>query len=196
MKVVGLTGGIGSGKSTVANIFKDLGVPVYIADKEAKKIMNTPTVVKKINRLLGESSYIEGVLNRSYIASKVFNDKNLLDQLNTIVHPEVKKHFKKWLKEQKGTYVIKEAAILFENGGYKDCDKTILVTAPETLRISRVMQRDKISENEVKERIKNQWPDVEKTKLADVVVENSNGIEELTLHIESIHSKLLKMFSK
>lgn len=196
MKIVGLTGGIGSGKSTVAKIFQHLGVPVYIADEEAKKLMHAPAVVQKINSLLGESSYVEGVLNRPYIASKVFRDQNLLNRLNAIVHPEVKKHFKEWLKKQEGTYVIKEAAILFENGSYKDCDKTILVTASEPERISRVMQRDRVSENEVKERIKNQWPDAKKVKLADLVIENSNGIDELTKKTESIHAELLKTFSK
>lgn len=195
MKIVGLTGGIGSGKSTVAKMFKDLGVAVYIADKEAKELMHTPKVTQQINNLLGESSYVDGVLNRPYIASRVFKDKDLLEKLNAIVHPVVKKHFKEWLKEQEGVYVIKEAAILFENGGYKDCDKTILVTAPESLRINRVMQRDTVLEEDVRSRIKNQWPDSKKAKLADEIIKNSKGIEELSLQVEEIHSKLLKMFS-
>ncbi|MEX2349586.1 MAG: dephospho-CoA kinase [Flavobacteriaceae bacterium] len=196
MKVVGLTGGIGSGKSTVAKMFKDLGVPVYIADKEAKELMHTPKVIQKINTLLGESSYVNGVLNRPYIASKVFSDKNLLEKLNAIVHPEVKKHFKEWMKKQKGVYAIKEAAILFENGGYKECDATILVTAQESMRVRRVMQRDQISDEDVEARMKNQWTDAEKVKLADLIIENSEGMEELRLRVEVIHSKLLKMFSK
>ncbi len=195
MKFVGLTGGIGSGKSTVAKMFQNLGVPVYIADKEAKELMHTPAVIQKVSKLLGDSSYVEGILNRPYIASRVFEDKELLGKLNAIVHPVVKKHFKEWMKEQEGVYVIKEAAILFENGGYKDCDKTILVTAPESLRINRVMQRDAVLEEEVKSRIKNQWPDSKKVKLADEIIKNSKGIEELKLQVGEIHSKLLKMFS-
>ena len=116
MKIVGLTGGIGSGKTTVASMFNDLGVPVFIADVEAKKLMATSKVIKRqLNELFGQQAYLENDLNKPYIANAIFNDKTLLEKMNTIIHPKVASHFKKWIKKQSGPYVINEAAILFEN---------------------------------------------------------------------------------
>jgi dephospho-CoA kinase len=173
MKVVGLTGGIGSGKTTVAKMFEDLGVPVYIADIEAKNLSNRSKIIKrKIIELLGEKAYRENELNRLFVANKIFNDANLLEAVNKIIHPKVAAHFKKWLAKQNSTYCIKEAAILFENGGYKKCDLTILVTAPIEVRIDRVIKRDKTSRESILERISNQWSDEEKKKLADIIIEN------------------------
>jgi len=173
MKVVGLTGGIGSGKTTVAKMFEDLGVPVYIADIEAKNLSNRSKIIKrKIIELLGEEAYRENELNRSFVANKIFNDANLLEAVNKIIHPKVAAHFKKWFAKQNSTYCIKEAAILFENGGYKKCDLTILVTAPIEVRIDRVIKRDKTSRESILERISNQWSDEEKKKLADIIIEN------------------------
>ncbi|WP_298541018.1 dephospho-CoA kinase [uncultured Aquimarina sp.] len=190
MKVIGLTGGIGSGKSTVAEMFAKLGVPIYIADDEAKKLMNEDISVKKqIVALLGVNSYTEQGLNRSFIADKVFNNKELLEKLNAIVHPKVATHFTKWKNEQKFEYVIKEAAILFENGGYKRCDHTILVTAPKETRIKRVLKRDNTTRSQVLARLKNQWEDSEKIPLADFVIINTN-LEETWLQIKKIHNKL------
>ncbi|WP_010182886.1 dephospho-CoA kinase [Aquimarina agarilytica] len=171
--VVGLTGGIGSGKTYVAEIFKSLGVPVYIADIEAKKLMHTNAEVKKaISLLFGKEAYKEGLLNRKFISNQVFKHKSLLEQLNAIVHPAVAKHFDEWYSSQNFDFVIKESAILFETGGDKKCDKTVLVMAPEEIRIERVMNRDQITENEVRARIKNQWDDEKKKKLADYIIDN------------------------
>lgn len=173
MIIVGLTGGIGSGKTTVAHYFSELGIPIYLADTEAKKLMTADERLKAdIVALLGSAAYQDGVLNRGFIAGKVFKSKQLLDSLNKIVHPAVANHFKLWVQNQNAPYVIKEAAILFENGGYLNCDFTILVTAPRGERIKRVMKRDHTSENEVISRMNAQWTDARKTALADVKIEN------------------------
>jgi dephospho-CoA kinase len=191
MKIIGLTGGIGSGKTTVAQMFKDLGVPVYIADIEARKLTNSSKVIKrKLMKLLGSSCYQDGVLDRKYVASKVFNDSELLDKLNKIIHPEVAAHFKRWQNKQQGTFCIKEAAILFENDGYKQCDLTILVVSPEQERIRRVIARDQISEKEVLARIKNQWSDEKKRKFADIIIENID-LNSTKNQVLDIHSMLV-----
>lgn len=172
-KVVGLTGGIGSGKSTVAKMFEKLGVPVYIADDEAKKLMNKDMGIrKKIIRLLGEDAYANKELNRPYIADIVFNETSKLEKLNTIVHPAVAQHFDSWKSLQDSIYVIKEAAILFENEGHKQCDYTILVSAPSEIRINRVLKRDDSTQAQVRSRMNNQWEDTKKIPLADFVIYN------------------------
>ena len=192
MKIVGLTGGIGSGKTTVASMFKDLGVPVYIADVEAKRLTNTSKVIrKKIIALLGEEAYLPSEINKKYVANKIFNDEELLKKVNQIIHPKVAKHFAKWLTKQTGTYCIKEAAILFENGSYKLCDHTILITSPEEERINRVAKRDHLSRNEIESRIKNQWSDHKKSQLADTIIENTQ-LDTTQKKVENIHLFLLK----
>ncbi len=174
-KIIGLTGGIGSGKTTVARMFARLGVPVYIADIEAKKLADAlPEIRNEIIKLLGQAAYGEAGMNRSYVADRIFKDSHLLNRVNNIIHPRVAAHFKNWAANQEAPYVIKEAAILFENGGYKNCDFTILVTAPENIRIERVMARDKISEQAVKQRMAHQWSDEKKKQLADFIIENSD----------------------
>ncbi len=190
MKVVGLTGGIGSGKSTVAAYFKEIGVPVYIADTEAKKLMHTPLLKKKIIALLGKDSFFNQKLNTSYISSKVFENKQLLEQLNDIVHPSVAKHFKLWVKNQKGSYVIKEAAILFENGSYTNCDATILVIAPKKVRIKRVVQRDLSTTKQVLSKISNQWTDQKKIKMATFVIKNNSDLESLKQQVIELNTIL------
>jgi len=173
LKIVGLTGGIGSGKTTIAKFFMEFGVGVYIADSEAKNLMHTDiSIIDAIKSLFGEAAYKKEKLNRSFIAEKVFNNKILLDKLNAIVHPKVETHFKNWVQKQTGNYCIKEAAILFETGGNKKCDYVILVTAPKKLRISRVTERDNTPAKAVESRIDNQWNDKKKKKLADFVIEN------------------------
>ena len=173
MKIIGLTGGIGSGKTTVAKMFKALKVPVYIADVEAKKILaNSKIVRRRVIKLLGPNSFNEDRPDRKYIASKVFNDAALLSELNNIIHPKVSSHFKRWCKKQSAAYCIKEAAILFENTSYKNCDATILITAPQEFRIQRVMQRDTTSKEQVLARMKHQWGDEEKLQLATYHIEN------------------------
>ncbi|MCG2420206.1 dephospho-CoA kinase [Aequorivita sp. F47161] len=191
MKIIGLTGGIGSGKTTVASMFSELGVPVYIADVEAKKLTNSSKVIRsELVKLLGEAAYTETGLNRTFVADKIFNNTDLLKAVNKIIHPRVATHFKKWASSQNSAYVIKEAAILFENGGYKDCDKTILVTAPKAERIKRVLARDNASKAEIEQRMNNQWSDEEKQKLADIIIENIN-LETTRNRVSEIHKNLL-----
>lgn len=197
MKVVGLTGGIGSGKSTIAEMFKELGVSIYIADEEAKKLMQQDASLKqKIQQLLGEEVYKDGILNKKFIASKVFNNSELLQQLNALVHPAVGLHFEQWKNSQSGVYVIKEAAILFENGGYKQCDWTILVIASVETRIQRVLKRDATTKEEILARMQNQWTDERKSKLADLVIDNNQNIEKIRILVLKIHNQLLKEFHK
>lgn len=192
MLIVGLTGGIGSGKSTVAGYFEKLGIPVYIADDRAKALMVTNAELKAgIIDLLGETAYMpDGRLNRAYIAGQVFNKASLLDSLNALVHPAVGKDFKRWTNQQQSPYVIKEAAILFENGNYKSADKNILVTAPEEVRIQRVMDRDGVPRARVLARMKHQWPDNEKIPLADYVIENID-LQQTQLQVNSLHEQLI-----
>lgn len=190
MKIVGLTGGIGSGKSTVAGFFKSLGVPVYVADDEAKKLMQSQVISEKIKGLFGDLAYAEGLLNREYIAKLVFNDDSLLTQLNKIVHPAVRQHFKEWVEKQDTSYIIQEVAILFENGLEKNCDLTILVTAPLEERIRRVLQRDKTTVEDILSRMKKQWPDRKKLELADFVIHNVD-LSNTEKEVRKIHVKIL-----
>lgn len=192
MKIVGLTGGIGSGKTTVAKYFSELGAPVYIADTEAKKLTNTSRVIRnELIRLLGEQAYEGKNINRAFVAKKIFGDAELLAKVNAVIHPRVSAHFNKWILKQQGSYCIKEAAILFENGGYKNCDLTILVVAPLKDRISRVMLRDKCSKAEVKLRMAHQWSDAKKRKLADIVIQNGN-FDSTKKQVNFIHASLIK----
>ncbi|WP_290697340.1 dephospho-CoA kinase [Lacinutrix sp.] len=196
MITVGLTGGIGSGKTTIAKSFEALGIPIYIADDEAKKIMNTSKVLKrKLIALFGESAYLNNELNRPFLAKAIFNDKALLKKMNAIVHPKVGAHFIKWKNKQKAPYVIKEAAILFENGSYKNYNYIITVTAPEKIRIERVLKRDNASVEKVKAIIANQWKDELKIKLSDFVIVNTN-LKTTKMEVLKIHKKLLKQISK
>lgn len=196
MNIIGLTGGIGSGKTTVAKEFVKLGIPVYIADEEAKMLMNSSEGLKKeIIDLLGEESYINGVLNRPYIGQQIFNNKDLLAKMNALVHPAVGKHFSDWVAKQQAPYVIKEAAILFETGGYKACDFMITVVTPVELRINRVMQRDQLSREDVLAKINNQWSDDDKLFLSDFAVENVD-IEKIPLQVCNIHKELMLLLVK
>lgn len=193
MKIIGLTGGIGSGKSTIAKLFEELGVPVYIADDAGKYLLKTSKVVqRKVINLLGEKAYSNGLPDKKYIANKVFNDTNLLQQLNNIIHPKVGQHFKKWQKKQHAPYCIKEAAILFENGGYKQCDATILVTAPREIRVERVTARDQTSAEEVVQRMSHQWSDDDKIHLADYVIENIT-LSKTKISVQKLHHILLNL---
>lgn len=191
MKVVGLTGGIGSGKSTVAKMFLELGVPVYNSDERAKKLMNTSAEIKnKIVAFLGKESYHEEKLNRAYIAKKVFNDTTLLAQLNAIVHPVVREDFLKWTGEQEHCYVIQETALLFENNAQHLYDSIILVTAPKEERISRVVSRDNGTREQVIARMNNQMDDEEKLNLSDFVIENID-IERTRSIVLQVHAAII-----
>lgn len=196
MMIVGLTGGIGSGKSTVAKMFEELGVPVYDSDKEAKKLMMASAEVKsKIQDLLGKNAYIDGSLNRSYIAGRVFKNPELLEKLNGIVHPAVRIHFLEWAKKQKVPYVIQETALIFENGAQDKYDRTILVTAPAKTRIQRVVDRDNVGEQAVVDRMKNQLNDEKKQNLAHYLIENLN-LDRTKQRVNELHLKLLALATK
>lgn len=196
MMIVGLTGGIGSGKTTIAKWFQSQGIPVYIADKEAKALMNRSKVIKrKLVALFGEDAYKEGKLNREYLASKIFNDKTLLAKMNAIVHPKVASHFNRWLKKQDSPYVIKEAAIIFENNLEYQYNYIITVVADKKLRIERVMKRDNASKEKVESIISNQLSDDEKIKKSHFVIKN-NKLEEAKAQALSIHQTLLEKSKK
>lgn len=173
-KIIGLTGGIGSGKTTIGEYFRTLGVPVYIADEEARKISGLPEVTEAIKSLFGQSIFANGKLDRDALAKIVFDDPLKLKQLNGIIHPAVRAHFADWLQRQSGfPLVIKETAILFESGSDADCDYIITVTVPIETRIKRVMLRDKISRAGVLKRIENQWTDADRISKSDFVIENT-----------------------
>jgi len=191
MKIVALTGGIGSGKSTVAKMFKAWDVPVYDSDKEAKQLLNSSKRLKKeIISLLGEEAYDGKRLNKSYVSSKIFENKKLLQQMNKVVHPAVRKHFLKWVEKQEANYVIQETAIVFENGNQHNYDVIILVTAPEDTRLQRVMDRDGVTEEQVLVRMKNQWSDKEKTPLSDFVIHNTD-LKKTAAKVSEINMALL-----
>lgn len=196
MLKIGITGGIGSGKSTVCNIFESLGVPVYYADDRAKWLTeNDPEIVRAIKALFSEDIFRDGHLDRKKVSSIVFSDKNKLQQLNAIIHPAVFKDAERWQKEQSEKnipYSLKEAALLFESGSYKELDKIILVSAPLELRIERVIKRDFTSEEEVMKRIKNQMQEEEKEKMADFIINNVE-LEETKKSVIQLHKKLLEL---
>ena len=189
-KVIGLTGGIGSGKSTVARYFQEWGVPVYFADDAAKLLMNSPAIVDQIQDVFGTAVFKAGELNRQMLAEVVFSDREKLQQLNAIVHPAVRQHFMNWVQENgHHDFVIKEAAILFESGSYKDCDAIITVTAPLQERIARVVERDGAHEDDILKRIKNQWDDDKKIALSNYVIHNSTR-EHALQQTREIYDKL------
>jgi len=187
---IGLTGGIGSGKSLARSIFEKLGVPTYDADFEAKELINREkSVISKIKETFGNNIYLEnGTIDKKQLSSLIFQDKSKLKAINSIVHPAVKSHFESWcLLNSSAPYIIKEAAILFESGAYKEMDKIVTVVAPEELRIKRVMSRDNASEEQIKNRIKNQMSDEEKIIRSNYVVNNDE--ESLLLpQIIKIHN--------
>jgi dephospho-CoA kinase len=175
--IVGITGGIGSGKSTVCRLFEILGAPVFSADTVAKTMLNSDQKLKKgIQSLFGDEIYLpDGNLDRKRLASIIFAHPVSLQQVNELVHPVVRKEFYRWMEKYKQSdYVIHEAAILFESGFYRLMDFTILVSATEEQRISRVMKRDGISEETVRERMRNQWSDDKKAEMADLILKNDN----------------------
>lgn len=192
MITVGLTGGIGAGKSLVASIFEELGYKVFHSDKVAKELMHSdPDVKKAIIALLGDSAYRNGTLDRAYVARRIFDDKDLREKVNQIVHPATRSAFNKFIDQSDGanSIVFNEAAILFETGAYKNFDKVILVSAPEDLRIDRVIKRDGSSKDEIQKRISSQWDDRKKSELADFVIVNDEK-QPLLKQIEEVLSEL------
>lgn len=190
--IIGITGGIGSGKSTVVQFFSELGnIAIYEADKEAKKLMNTSQdIKKKIIAEFSDKSYINNKLNREFIASIVFKNKEKLAVLNAIVHPVVHKHFQSFVKQyKKSAYILYENAILFENGSDEFCDKIITVTAPEHIRIERVAKRDNTTTEAIKNRIKNQWIEDKKTLQSHYIIQNDD-LNSTRLKVVAIHKKI------
>jgi dephospho-CoA kinase len=197
MNTVGLTGGIGSGKSTIARQFKNLGVPIFIADDVSKHLLATDLqVIESVQGLIGEDAYYKDekgtlVPNKKHIAAQVFNDLILLESLNKILHPAVRMYFENWLILQQAPYIIYEAAILFESKGHLLCDFVVLVTAGIEERINRVMQRDQVNRAAVESRLHNQWSEAQRIELSDFVIRNVDP-KEISLFVRSIHEVLLK----
>lgn len=194
---LGITGGIGSGKTTVCKIFETLSIPIYYADDRAKWLMvNSPSLQMGIIQLFGDKAYAaDGSLNRAHIGSIAFKDPAKLQKLNALVHPAVFVDGENWQQEQLALgvpYTLKEAALIYETGSYKMLDKVIVVTAPEEIRIQRVMKRDSLTAEEVKERIARQMPESEKVEKADYVIQN-DGQHSLIKQVLQIHQAILEL---
>lgn len=193
MKIIGITGGIGSGKSTVLKLFQEFGMTAYIADIEAKKLMNKDKeLIDQITNLFGKQAYINGILDSTYISSIVFNNKEKLDALNALVHPKVKDHFKNFIDKENTKFILYEAAILFETGSNSLCDYIIAVTANFEDKIKRVMLRDEVSKKQVMERMKNQLKDNFKIRNADFVIRNGS-LEHTKLQVATIFDLIVKL---
>jgi dephospho-CoA kinase len=193
MLKVGLTGGIGAGKSTVAHIFEVLGIPVYHADQEAKRLMQTnPVLIEKIRMAFSDKAYVKGILDRKFLSSVVFNDKQQLELLNSIVHPFTIQDGKEWMKKQTSLYAIKEAALIFESGSQGEFDSIIGVFAPTTLRIHRTIQRDQVERENVLHRMEKQLDENIKMKLCDhVLINNEQSL--LIPQVIDLHQKLIQL---
>ena len=189
-KKIGITGGIASGKSVIAGILSTFGYPVFYSDTVAKEIVNTDAHLKsQLIKILGADAYSKNMLNRKFVADKVFNDQNLLTQINALIHPAVRRKFDEWCSKQEPEIIFNEAAILFETDSYKRFDATILVVAPEETRIKRAIQRDDANREDVLNRINKQWPDEKKILLADFVVMNDEK-HPVIKQLEKIISEL------
>ncbi|MDH1882003.1 dephospho-CoA kinase [Empedobacter sp. GD03797] len=192
--VAGITGGIGSGKSTAAKFFEELGIPVYNSDTRAKTIQNENSEVKvKIIAAFGEEAYNENGLNKPFISKQVFQNNEKLKLLNSIVHPAVFQDFEDWKKAQKSDIVMKEAAILIESGSYKDCDVVISVVADIETRIARTIERDGLSREEIRARINNQISDEERIAKSDFIIDNNGDLAHLKNEVEQTFIKIKKM---
>lgn len=191
MKHYALTGGIGSGKSTVLKLFNELGVPTFAADDSAKKAMEQDaSIQQQIIEIFGEASYIKGKLNRSFIAQKVFGNQEKLQQLNAVVHPAARAAYVNWQQKQDAPYTIYEFPLVFELGEQDRFDGVILVVSSESLRIQRVKKRDNISEDAIRKRIMHQWTDEQKQPLADMVIHN-DIIDETVSQVHKLHLQLM-----
>lgn len=192
---VGITGNIGSGKTTVCQIFAMLGIPIYYADPAARRLMETnPTLIRAISSLLGPRAYNpDGSLDRAFVAKQIFGNERLLQKLNQLVHPAVGQDGLRWHRQQTQVpYTLYEAALIFESGGNRQMDAVIVVTAPETVRLQRVMERDGVSEAAVRARMARQWPEAKKLELADYRIEN-DGQHLLIPQVLSIHRQLKQL---
>jgi len=194
--IVGLTGGIGSGKTTVAQIFASLGVPIFVADEVSKSLIDTDINLQRaLKSLIGDDVVKDGKIDRPLMASRIFSDEALLAKVNQLIHPAVGRAFQTWYAEQSSPYVIREAAILFESGTDQDCQKIVVVSAPEELRIRRVMARSGESEAQIRQRMAKQWPQERKEALADFIIKNDEG-EMLIPQVLSIHEDLKHFANK
>lgn len=175
-KTVGITGGIGSGKSVVAKILHEMGYPVYSSDQRAKELMHEDaSIVEGLKTMFGEEAYVNQELNRAYIATQIFKDESKRTAMNNLVHPAVRKDFKEWVERQNSPLVFQESALLFETGNYRSFDAVFLVSAPEDVRMKRVKERDHLSDEQVLSRFKAQMSEEEKRKLTNYVVDNSGN---------------------
>jgi dephospho-CoA kinase len=192
MRIVGITGGIGSGKTLICKVFATLGIPVFHADDEARSLYETrPEILQQLAGLFGQDLIENNGLNKARLAGIVFNDPQKLQQLNQLIHPAVGELFRAWVFRQNAPYVLREAAILLESGSYHDCDDIILVTAPESIRVKRVMKRSQLSESEIRMRMSRQWSDDQKRVYANYEIRNDDA-SLLIPQILSIHQKLLQ----
>jgi dephospho-CoA kinase len=190
-KIIGLTGGIGSGKTTIANHLKSLGIPVYNSDDQAKKILYLPETIDFLKSAFGNVVFTNELFDKDKLAKLVFNNPEQLKLLNQIIHPAVKVDFENWLKTNKNSpLIIKEAAILFESGSYKDCDVIISISAPQEIRFQRVIERDLLTYEEVMSRINNQWTDEMRNKNSDYVIDNQD-VEKAFTQAEDVINILL-----
>ena len=193
MHIVGLTGGIGTGKSVVANLFIQLSIPVYNSDLKAKWLMNNVSSLKSaLIDAFGSKTYVDGTIDKSYLSGIVFQNPEKLKTINTIVHPYVKIDFEDWVINSKSPYVVKEAAILIESGAYKQVDSILLIQAELEKRIKRVIARDGVLKKDVVERIENQLSETEKQKFSDYIISNNGSLEELASRVKDIHKEILK----
>ena len=192
MVKVGLTGGIGSGKTTVSNFLLDYGIPVYNSDCKGKTLMNTNLELKNnIVSIFGERVYDNGILNTNLLSSIVFNDSSKIEQLNNLVHPKVAQDFNQWIgKNHNKPILVKEAAILIESGAYLNMDKIILVVSEKSTRINRVSKRDNSDLESIEKRINLQLTDNEKIKYADYIIENNSSLENLKLEVLKVVNKI------
>lgn len=188
-KTVGITGGIGSGKSVISRILHEMGYPVYSSDQRAKDLMHEDlSLVEGLKRLFGEEAYVNHELNRAYIAAQIFKDESKRIAMNNLVHPAVRKDFKEWAERQNSPLVFQESALLFETGNYRSFDAVFLVSAPEEIRMKRVKERDQLSDEQVLSRFKAQMPEEEKRKLTNYIVDNSGN--------EFLIPQILKLIKK
>ena len=196
---VGLTGSMGSGKSTVAEILQENGVPIYFADDSAKRLLVEDIELKKmIEKEFGESIYIDGILQRRELAKRAFSTPEATNRINAIVHPAVHRDFVEWHSKQNSIYVVREAAILFESGSYKNCDSIILVEAQEENRIARVQKRSDLSVDEIRQRMSKQMPQAQKRSMLserDYIIENDRDLKGLRDQVKFLHEALLERFS-
>jgi len=189
--IIGITGGIGSGKSLVSELFSSLGHPTYNSDLEAKRLYLNPEIRNEVISIFGEGIYSGNELNRAALGQKVFSDQELLEKLNQLIHPAVGAHFKNWVEEQDSDFVFKEAAILIESGAYKACNGIISVSAPESLRIARVVTRDGVSEADVKVRMDKQLSDKERESFANWIIQN-NETKSVIKQVMAIRKLIIK----